>query len=771
VRLVLAVLAVSAVPLIVFSASVYVNTRRVVGTEVDTSHEKYMRQTGNAIEIIFRQILDTCLSLADNPSVSEFEFYYRASSYEEMKAPYPEDELRRHAEYYFVKERFFHALSQIRICNQFVDSVYYYDAEKGLVFTDQHRQMPSPSFPDMGWQGASDRPSHGDLAIVRRIAVNATGVSVPVISVLFRSRNRPENVFVINLDVAEIGDRIAAVRPASPASTFHVMDGEGESLIRIGDEATVRTSSELVLGALRGGSAEAFAQFRLEGIEYLSYGYPSSLFGWVFASAVNVEDLHRVIAASGRWLFAMAVLVLGSIAVLACFAAGRIYKPVGDLVRLVRKDQAEPSRPASRGRHDELYYLQEQFTQYFSKREELEKRLSQSMPALREKALLRLLRTDRMTLPEISECLSVAGIDLRPTGLYVALICTGVRTRPAEGGNTLLHGFAVSDLVDQALPSGYPHAAAEVESGRYALAINGDAECSEELAGIAERLRDRIEEVLGTDCAVGLSRWCPDATELRRAYGEAARSVDTQVFFGGVGLPPDDNGLQEGKLHSTHLQDRIESLVGDLRRGEKEAAFRTVSDIIATLRATEAGMSQHRVQQVLAQTLTHLIEFSEQMGIDPSRLSAGDGANLYTELLETASLDEIEAWLRGLIDRILDSIREEFDLQTGRLVRRMQVYLDEHFRPDMGLKMLSGVFHLTPGYIGKLFKKHLDTNFIDYVTALRIQKSKDLLLRTDLTIREIGRSVGYNSSRYFINVFKRHTSVTPGAYRASVSRG
>lgn len=55
----------------------------------------------------------------------------------------------------------------------------------------------------------------------------------------------------------------------------------------------------------------------------------------------------------------------------------------------------------------------------------------------------------------------------------------------------------------------------------------------------------------------------------------------------------------------------------------------------------------------------------------------------------------------------------------------------------------------------------------DYVIALRLQKAKTLLADTDLHIKEISPACGFKNEYYFSNFFKKHTSLSPSAYRAA----
>ncbi|MBT9777229.1 response regulator [Clostridium sp. MCC353] len=96
-------------------------------------------------------------------------------------------------------------------------------------------------------------------------------------------------------------------------------------------------------------------------------------------------------------------------------------------------------------------------------------------------------------------------------------------------------------------------------------------------------------------------------------------------------------------------------------------------------------------------------------------------------------------------------------------------YVREHYKEDLSLSGLSSVFGLSPNYISTLFKQKAGCNFVSYLTSLRMKEGKRLLMETKMTIREIGISIGYNNTSFFIRSFKKAEGVTPSEYRKNGS--
>jgi two-component system response regulator YesN len=99
------------------------------------------------------------------------------------------------------------------------------------------------------------------------------------------------------------------------------------------------------------------------------------------------------------------------------------------------------------------------------------------------------------------------------------------------------------------------------------------------------------------------------------------------------------------------------------------------------------------------------------------------------------------------------------------LVDQMLRYIDQHYMKNIGLNQIAGELNVTPSYLSALFHKKTGTTFIKYLTRLRILKAKELLLGTNLQIRQIAEQVGYHSTRYFTRLFVDMVGEFPSDFR------
>lgn len=103
--------------------------------------------------------------------------------------------------------------------------------------------------------------------------------------------------------------------------------------------------------------------------------------------------------------------------------------------------------------------------------------------------------------------------------------------------------------------------------------------------------------------------------------------------------------------------------------------------------------------------------------------------------------------------------------QEERPIQALVRYLQEHLGEDVTLAVLAEEFHLSAQYISQLFKSEIGVNFLTYLTNIRMEKAKNLLLTTPLSVAEVSEQAGYGDYRVFTKVFKKNEGVTPSQYR------
>lgn len=93
-------------------------------------------------------------------------------------------------------------------------------------------------------------------------------------------------------------------------------------------------------------------------------------------------------------------------------------------------------------------------------------------------------------------------------------------------------------------------------------------------------------------------------------------------------------------------------------------------------------------------------------------------------------------------------------------------YIERHIAEPITLDDLSEFIHLNKSYLGERFKAIWGVPPMKYVNWVRVERAKELLLTTDVSITDIAEKTGFQSIHYFSRFFKQKENMTPQEYRA-----
>jgi two-component system response regulator YesN len=114
---------------------------------------------------------------------------------------------------------------------------------------------------------------------------------------------------------------------------------------------------------------------------------------------------------------------------------------------------------------------------------------------------------------------------------------------------------------------------------------------------------------------------------------------------------------------------------------------------------------------------------------------------------------------------LVSRVRSSRDFRNTSLIEKAVRYMEENHPHELSLEDVARQVYLSPCYFSRLFKQVKGWSFSEYLTQIRIEEARRLLVNTDFQISEIASRVGYRDARYFSQVFKRNEGCTPITYR------
>ena len=132
-------------------------------------------------------------------------------------------------------------------------------------------------------------------------------------------------------------------------------------------------------------------------------------------------------------------------------------------------------------------------------------------------------------------------------------------------------------------------------------------------------------------------------------------------------------------------------------------------------------------------------------------------------------MEKLRTWFAEKMDAAVRNVANSRETQSGGVVAKAKAYINANFHKEISLDDVSREVDISPYYFSKIFKEETGENFIEYVTGIRMERAKELLLSSTLSMKEICGEVGYSDPNYFSRTFKKNVGLTPTEYKEGKS--
>ena len=102
---------------------------------------------------------------------------------------------------------------------------------------------------------------------------------------------------------------------------------------------------------------------------------------------------------------------------------------------------------------------------------------------------------------------------------------------------------------------------------------------------------------------------------------------------------------------------------------------------------------------------------------------------------------------------------------SAALTAAAQAYIEAHSAEKFSLEKMAKALFVNGSYLTRAFKCHSGMTPLAYHHLLRCARAKELLVRSTLTVSQIGEAVGYVSSSHFAHVFRKLEGCTPSEFQ------
>lgn len=306
----------------------------------------------------------------------------------------------------------------------------------------------------------------------------------------------------------------------------------------------------------------------------------------------------------------------------------------------------------------------------------------------------------------------------------------------------------------------------------WAFLVTGESEenIRETIQSFCGGLRIVMEQYPEIEYFGGTGITVPRLRELRESFREAERVfVSRFVNEPNQILSPEDvrEMHDEGTIKLCGLgsmeQGRrlIEKFLGNGTQEETESFVTAYFEEISRDSLRSNLMRQYVIMDIYVTALA----FCEKQNL-PAEILDEEGSQLKTALQTFLSLEQIKGYVKDLLEQII-VLR---DTASGRrysdIIETAKSYIAENYMSEnVSLNTVSASVGMSPSYFSSIFSKEVGQTFVEYLTEVRMEKAKQLLMCSSLKTSEIGYEIGYKDPHYFSYIFKKTQNCTPKDYR------
>jgi AraC-like DNA-binding protein len=191
------------------------------------------------------------------------------------------------------------------------------------------------------------------------------------------------------------------------------------------------------------------------------------------------------------------------------------------------------------------------------------------------------------------------------------------------------------------------------------------------------------------------------------------------------------------------------------------------SDIIGYLQTGQVLLSKPSEKQ-FARTAKRIVEWG--IKVDLKEL---EEAYFHTRVLSPKQYDSL-VQLLTIFGQHLSIVCNQIAVQQQNseppAIARAKEFIKAHQSEEISLSDVARAVNSSTFYFCKMFKKSTGLNFTDYLSRIRIEKAKSLLLNPNLRVSEVAFEVGFQSLTHFNRVFRKIAGQSPTEYRESLHK-
>lgn len=229
-------------------------------------------------------------------------------------------------------------------------------------------------------------------------------------------------------------------------------------------------------------------------------------------------------------------------------------------------------------------------------------------------------------------------------------------------------------------------------------------------------------------------------------------NINSRVFY------QDEVEISDRRENQILDMDKISIYIKEKNKGEilnyLKKTFQELS-VIKRMNLYSLYLIKHEIMQVVYADLM-------EKGIQASKLFNDDLSIQMSNRSLDGTTDMIR-WVNYFLEKTF-AYQHEVE-KSATIIDKINQFIHDHYHENIGRNEIAEEFFLTPDYLAKIYKKKTGITIKNYINEYRINKAKELLRTSDISISEIALAVGFDNFSYFSTIFKKMVGKSPRDYR------
>lgn len=290
--------------------------------------------------------------------------------------------------------------------------------------------------------------------------------------------------------------------------------------------------------------------------------------------------------------------------------------------------------------------------------------------------------------------------------------------------------------------------------------FNGDADARAELQDVLESLR----EVFQFD-----SRYCHISCGISEAITLESGGFSVTVSQAFAAMSQSYRNRESGNFSVVDfeadkvqyrpvlVQNDISRLYNLMRAGKKDELYAAVDEILQANAAQNVHYDTMRL--ILIRLYSIAADYLLACNLDPKIAAEEYWDQIVLEDRSKNPEEAVKNFLGHCIDITSTAASEDENIS------QVFSYITNHYSEMLYLDLIAQRVNMNPKYLSRVFKNKVGITITEYISMVRISKAKELLVKTNMKIEEIGTAVGFENRTTFFRLFKKMEGMPPNRYR------